>query len=129
MARMRKKRAVPENEVLKSFQKALDVVKRKTQELFPGMLPEEESIDLEVAKRNGEIKWAAYDWYKGNFKSVVEVNTKYQMYWTTLLAYAAHEGYPGHHTEFAVAEDKLYRKKDQFERSILLYNTPYMIIC
>jgi hypothetical protein len=50
------------------------------------------------------------------------------MYWTTLLAAAAHEGYPGHHTEFSVKEWKLYRELNQFEHSILLLNSPKLII-
>ena len=50
------------------------------------------------------------------------------MYWSSLLDAAAHEGYPGHHTEFVVKEYYLYRKNSQFEHSILLLNSPTLII-
>jgi len=126
MARMRKKRTVPESEVLKAFRKGLGITEKRTREVFPDMLPKEESIDL---KADLSFQWACYEVYKGNFKSLVKVNTMYCMYWTSFLRFGAHEGYPGHHTAFAVAEDKLYRKENRFEHAILFYNTPYMIIC
>lgn len=129
MAEMRKKRTIPKDKVMKAFQKGLDIVERRTRELFPDLLPKEESIELQAITSDGNIKWVAYDGYKGNFKSLVEVNTEYCTYWTGFLRLGAHEGYPGHHTEFVVAEDKLYRRGAQFERGILLYPTPYMIIC
>jgi len=44
------------------------------------------------------------------------------------LAAAAHEGYPGHHTEFSVKEWKLNLESNQFEHSILLLNSPKLII-
>ena len=50
------------------------------------------------------------------------------MYWTVLLMYSAHEGYPGHHTEFSVKEQALYRDLYQFEHSIFLLNSPKLII-
>jgi len=51
------------------------------------------------------------------------------MYWTLFLPAAAHEGYPGHHTEFIIKEHRLYRELNQFEHSILLLNSPKLIIC
>jgi len=50
------------------------------------------------------------------------------MYWTIFLPAAAHEGYPGHHTEFSVKEKLLYRDLNQFEHSILLLNSPKLFI-
>jgi len=81
-----------------------------------------------LTKHYDEIKWAYYNWYLGNFHSRVDVNPNFNMYWTTLLDAAAHEGYPGHHTEFSIKEWKLYRKLNQFEHSILLLNSPKLII-
>lgn len=124
MATMRKKRALPKTEVYDACQKGLNIAKKRTQELYPGMLPEEEDIKVIVSSK---CEWGAYDWYKGNFKSTMEINSK-TAYWTGLLRIGTHEGYPGHHTAFVVAEEKLYLKKNQFEHAILLYNTPYMII-
>ncbi len=64
----------------------------------------------------------------GNFCSRIEVNPNYNIYWTGLLSSAAHEGYPGHHTEFAIKERVFYRELNQFEHSILLLHSPKLII-
>jgi hypothetical protein len=50
------------------------------------------------------------------------------MYWTAFLLFASHEGYPGHHTEFILKEQHLYREQNQFEHSILILHSPKLII-
>ncbi|MHA1461436.1 MAG: hypothetical protein ACTSO8_08140 [Promethearchaeota archaeon] len=50
------------------------------------------------------------------------------MYWTVLLLFASHEGYPGHHTEFSIKEQRLYQELNQFEHSILILHSPKLII-
>ena len=50
------------------------------------------------------------------------------MYWTAFLFAAAHEGYPGHHTEFNIKEQRLYRELNHFEHSILLLQSPKLIL-
>ena len=130
MAQLRVLRRVPETEVLTLFTKALKIVKKQAKNLFTNLLPEEEhlSIDL-VEKADDVIKWSFYNWYLGNYHSRIEVNPKFAMYWTSLLSAASHEGYPGHHTEFVLNEQKLYREKNHFEHSILLLHSPRLIIC
>ncbi len=125
MEKMRKNRAIPEEEVKEAFEKGLKLTEQKTRELYPEMLPEESNIKVVV---DSSIPWAAYEWYDGNYYSLVKINPK-KLYWTSFLRASSHEGYPGHHTEFVVAEDKLYRKENRFEHAILLYNTPNMIMC
>jgi len=105
--------------------KAIQLVKIRTKEIFPNLLPDNEKIEL------GEVDnqaWHMYCWYKGNHTSKIEINTSTYHYWTHLLYNACHEGYPGHHTERAVREKFLYRKKGYFESSILLIYSPEMVI-
>jgi hypothetical protein len=127
---LRVRRTIPESKVFGLFKKALNITRGRTKELFVDLLPENEYANLELVKNNNsnEAKWAYYNWYLGNFHSRIEVNPNYDMYWTTFLPAAAHEGYPGHHTEFAVKEQRLYRELNQFEHSILLLNSPKLII-
>ena len=127
---LRVRRTVPEGKVFELFKKALNITRGRTKELFIDLLPENEHINIELVKNNNsnEAKWAYYNWYLGNFRSRIEVNPNYNMYWTAFLSAAAHEGYPGHHTEFVVKEQKLYRELNQFEHSILLLNSPKLII-
>jgi hypothetical protein len=131
MEKLREQRKVPESDVFVLFKKALKIVKDRTNELFPNLLPVNEHINIElIGNYNNEhkAKWSYYNWYQGNYTSRIEVNQKYNMYWSSLLSAAAHEGYPGHHSEFAVKEYYLFHKNEQFEHSILLLNSPTLII-
>ncbi len=128
---LREKRKVPEDKVYQLFKEALNITRVKTKELFGDILPEKERILIELVddKNDDKAKWAYYEWYLGNFQSRLEVNPKYNVYWSGFLSVAAHEGYPGHHTEFVVKEKNLYCELSQFEHSILLLKSPTLVIC
>jgi len=128
---LREKRKVPEDKVYPLFKEALNITRMKTKELFGDILPETERILIELVKEkhNNEPLWAFYEWYLGNYQSRLEINPTYNMYWSTFLSSATHEGYPGHHTEFAVKEKILYHELFQFEHSILLLKSPTLVIC
>ncbi len=131
MKDLRVRRTIPEGKVFGLFKKALNITREGTKELFVDLLPENEHINIELVNNNNnnnKIKWTYYNWYLGNYCSRIEVNPNYNMYWTAFLSAAAHEGYPGHHTEFIVKEQRLYRELNQFEHSILLLNSPKLII-
>ena len=68
--------------------------------------------------------WAAYNWYDGNLKSRVEVNTDLPMRADQLAGTMAHETLPGHHMEHAWKETRLYRELGRGEASAMLINTP-----
>ena len=125
---LRVRRTVPEGKVFELFKKALNITRERTKELFDDLLPQKERIVLELVKTNDKVKWTYYNWYLGNFCSRIEVNPNYNMYWSAFLAGAAHEGYPGHHTEFIIKEKVLYHELNQFEHSILLLHSPKLII-
>ena len=128
--KLRISRRVPGESAFKLFKKALQITRKRTKELFINLLPENEQIILDVTheKNEDKIKWTCYEWYLGNYKSRIEINPKFNMFWTNLLRHSAHEGYPGHHTEFVIKESILYRDLNQFEHSILLLNSPKLII-
>jgi hypothetical protein len=125
---LRVRRTVPEGKVFELFKKALNITRERTKELFVNLLPQKERVVLELIKNNDNVKWAYYNWYMGNLRSQIDVNPNYNMYWTAFLFAAAHEAYPGHHTEFTVKEQRLYRELNQFEHSILLLHSPKLII-
>lgn len=130
MNKLRVRRTVPGVKVFNLFKKALSIVKVRTRELFVDLLPRNESININLLKKinKDDVKWVYYNWYLGNYRSRIDVNPNFNMYWTTLLPAAAHEGYPGHHTEFSVKEQLLYHDLNQFEHSILLLNSPKLFI-
>jgi len=128
---LREKRKVPEDRVFLLFKNALNITKNKTKELFGDILPHEEKIIIKLIdnKTDDEAKWAYYEWYLGNFQSRLEINPKYNMYWTAFLSVAAHEGYPGHHMNFVLNEKRLYQELNHFEHSILMLKSPKLVIC
>ncbi|MHA1508422.1 MAG: hypothetical protein ACTSO6_06950, partial [Promethearchaeota archaeon] len=131
MAKLRITRKVPESKVFKFFKKATDITEKRTKELFIDLLPKSESVIINLVDNNNsseKVKWNCYNWYMGNYISRIEVNPSYQMYWTAFLSFSSHETYPGHHTEFAVKEKRLYRELNQFEHSLLILHSPKLII-
>ncbi|MBY9021436.1 MAG: hypothetical protein KGD67_10275 [Candidatus Lokiarchaeota archaeon] len=123
--RIATQRTIPSDRLLDLYMKAIQLARTRTKEVFPKLLPDNEKIELaEVFNQS----WLMYCWYKGNYTSKIEVNLSSHHYWTHLLYFACHEAYPGHHTERAVRERLLYRKKGYFESSILLIYSPEMVI-
>ena len=79
-------------------------------------LPKNEDFRLEFVK---DKPWTGYNWYKGDFQSVIQLNTDRTMYIDRAIDVASHESYPGHHVYNAMLEQQLYRQKGWAE--ICLY--------
>lgn len=94
----------------------------RTKRLFP--LPDDESIELALVNNK---PWGGYNWYLGEAKSLVEINTDLPSYLYTLPDLIAHEGYPGHHSE-RVFKDRLFREQGHAEYSLQLLNAPEAVL-
>jgi hypothetical protein len=57
-------------------------------------LPEGESFRIEYVTGKS---WSGYNWYEGNYKSLIQVNTDLPIQIDRAIDLACHEGYPGHH--------------------------------
>jgi hypothetical protein len=68
--------------------------------------------------------WGAYNWYEGNLRSRIEVNTDLPVRANSLVALLAHEAFPGHHLEHVSKEQHLVREQARYESSVQLINTP-----
>lgn len=88
-------------------------------------LPNGEGVDIVTVTNQ---PWGAYNWYLGDYRSRIELNTDLPTNLAQLPETMAHEGYPGHHTEHALKEARLYRDQGHLENSILLINTPECVI-
>jgi hypothetical protein len=88
-------------------------------------LPKEESFKVEYVK---DKPWGAYNWYKGNFYSVIEVNTDLPIYIDRAVDLAAHEGYPGHHVYNVLLESNLAKKRNWVEFKIYALFSPQSLI-
>jgi hypothetical protein len=88
-------------------------------------LPEGESYELQLVS---DEPWAAYNYYEGDLRSRIAVNTDIPMATNFLTELMAHELYPGHQTEHAWKEQLLYREAGRPEASILMIGTPESLI-
>jgi hypothetical protein len=88
-------------------------------------LPAGEAV--EVTLTSGQ-PWSAYNWYRGGFRSHIEFNTDIPLSAVMLLGLFAHEGYPGHHTEAVLKEQRLVRDKGYAEQTVMLLHSPAAVI-
>lgn len=84
-------------------------------------LPESETVEYEIV---GDKPWSGFNYYKGNFTSVVAINTDLPIRAADLPSLVAHESYPGHHTEHCRKERLLVDEGGRAEQAIFLVNTP-----
>ncbi len=88
-------------------------------------LPEEENFNVNFVK---DKPWGAYNWYKGNSFSIIEVNTDLPVQIEKAVDLAAHEGYPGHHVFNALLEKNFVKEKGWMEFSIYPLYSPVSLI-
>ena len=88
-------------------------------------LPEEESFTIEYVTGKS---WSAYNWYKGNYASVIQVNTDLPITIDRAIDLACHEGYPGHHVYNLLLEDQLVRGRGWVEFSVYPLFSPQSLI-
>jgi hypothetical protein len=98
-------------------------LRRRTRDVVG--LPEGESYELQLVT---DEPWSAYNYYEGELRSRIAVNTDVPMATNFLTQLMAHELYPGHQTEHAWKEQLLLREAGQTEASILMIGTPESLI-
>ena len=98
-------------------------IRRRTRRSFA--LPADEECEVAFV---ADKPWRAYNWYLGNGKSLIEINSDASLEMWDIPIMVAHETYPGHHTERTVKEFKLYVEQKRVEHSIALNNTPSALI-
>ena len=119
----RKRFYIPEDKVDAVMRAALKECRARTLQHIE--LPAEETFSLEYVKNQ---PWAAYNWYKGNSTSLIQVNTDLPIAVSRALDLACHEGYPGHHTYNALLEKNLVRDRGWIEYTIYPLNSPQSLI-
>jgi hypothetical protein len=88
-------------------------------------LPEGEALTLDPV--TGE-PWWAFNYYQGDLRSRVVMNVDVPTTGLDLIHLAAHEVYPGHHTEHAVKEQLLARDQGAIEESLQFVPTPQAVV-
>ena len=88
-------------------------------------LPAGETFTVEYVTKKS---WSAYNWYKGRYTSVIQVNTDLPITIDRAIDLACHEGYPGHHVYNALLEKNLVRDRGWVEFSVYPLFSPQSLI-
>ena len=72
--------------------------------------------------------WGAFNQYDGGCRTLIELNTDLVCTPADLIEMAAHDCYPGRHTEHAWKERRLVEEMGLLEASVDLLNTPQALI-
>jgi hypothetical protein len=119
----RKRFVIPEDKIKTVFDAAIKECREITLDHIK--LPEGESFTVEYVK---DKPWGAYNWYKGNYYSVIQVNTDLPIYIDRAIDLAAHEGYPGHHVYNSLLEYNLAKKRGWVEFEVYALFSPQSLI-
>jgi hypothetical protein len=115
--------AVPAERIVETMTAILAPLRERTDRIVS--LPADEEFALELVA--GE-PWAAFNYYLGRHRSRIVVNTDLPFSGAEIVHLAAHEGYPGHHTEHAVKEELLIDRQGHLEESLQLVPTPQALL-
>ncbi|HYR46507.1 MAG TPA: hypothetical protein VER78_05835 [Thermoanaerobaculia bacterium] len=119
----RKEFVVSREKLNRVFTAAVDAARARTKAHIP--LPDGETFTVEYVSGKS---WSAYNWYQGNFKSLIQVNTDLPIFIDRALDLASHEGYPGHHVYNALLEKNLVRGRGWIEYTVYPLFSPQSLI-
>lgn len=110
---------VPEHQIPKVFSAAVEKSRELTSAYID--LPENESFRIEFV--NDKV-WSAYNWYQGDYQSLIQLNQDQPLYLERCMQLASHEGYPGHHLFNLLQERELVREAQWLEYAIYPLYSP-----
>jgi len=123
MTTFKKNFEIPANKIEKVFNTAVEECKRRTERYIN--LPAGEKFKVEYVTNK---PWGAYNWYKGNLFSIIQVATDFPIYINDAVGLAAHEGYPGHHVYNILLEQNLVKDKGWVEYTVYPLYSPQSLI-
>ncbi len=95
---------IPKERLQKVFDVAIAECKRRTAAHIK--LPDGETFTMEFVTGK---PWSGYNYYKGNYKSLIQINTDLPIRISRAVDLGCHEGYPGHHVLNLMVESKMAR--------------------
>jgi hypothetical protein len=119
----RKDFTVPKEKVDGVFRAAVAECRDRTTQHM--MLPPGESFTVEYVFGKS---WSGYNWYQGNYKSLIQVNTDFPITIDRAIDLGCHEGYPGHHVYNALVEKNLVRDRGWVEYTVYPLFSPQSLI-
>jgi hypothetical protein len=114
---------IPKDRLEPVFRAAIDECRRRTAEHIA--LPAGERFTMEFVTNK---PWSGYNWYQGNYESLIQINTDNPIRISRAVDLGCHEGYPGHHTLHSLMEQKLARERGWVEFTIVPLFSPMALI-
>ena len=114
---------IPKDRLDPVFKAAIDACRSRTLQHIT--LPPGESFTVEYVTGKS---WSGYNWYQGNYRSLIQVNTDLPIYVDRAIDLACHEGYPGHHVYNVLLEKNLLRDRGWIEFSVYPLFSPQSLI-
>ena len=121
--RFRRDFVIPGDRLSTVFDLAIAECRRRT--LAHVALPRGETFTLEYVTNKS---WSGYNWYQGEYRSVIQVNTDLPIYVDRGVDLACHEGYPGHHVYNVLLEHHLVRARGWTEFAVYPLFSPQSLI-
>jgi hypothetical protein len=121
--RFRKDFVIPTDRLSRVFDRAIEECRGRT--LAHIALPHAESFRVEYVTGKS---WSGYNWYQGNYHSLIQVNTDLPIYVDRAVDLACHEGYPGHHVYNVLLEKHLVRDRGWTEFTVYPLFSPQSLI-
>jgi len=114
---------IPEDKMPAVFDAAIEACRKRTRQHVN--LPKGEDFKLEYVQ---DKPWSGYNWYQGNARSLIQINTELPVHIDRAVDLGCHEGYPGHHTYNALLEQSLVDDKGWQEYSVYPLFSPQSLI-
>ena len=114
---------IPKDQLDTLYKVAIAESRKRTLQHYK--LPATEDFRVEYVT---DKPWSGYNWYQGNFESLIQFNTDVSAFVEKAIDVACHEGYPGHHVYNTLLERNLYRDKGRIEISLYPLFSPQSLI-
>lgn len=88
-------------------------------------LPPGEQFTLEFVT---DQPWSGYNWYQGEARSLIQINTDFPVLMSRAVDLGCHEGYPGHHVLNVLLEQHLARGRGWVEFMVYPLYSPQSFI-
>jgi hypothetical protein len=121
--RFRDAYVIPPARLDATFKAAIEACRART--LAHVQLPPGESFTVEYVTGKS---WSGYNWYQGQFRSLIQVNTDLPIFADRAIDLACHEGYPGHHVYNVLLEKTLVRDRGWPEFQVYALFSPQSLI-
>jgi hypothetical protein len=114
---------IPRERLEPVMRAAIAECRRRTLDHIP--LPVGEAFTLEFVT---DRSWSGYNWYQGNYRSLIQVNTDQPSRMGRVVGLGCHEGYPGHHVLNMLLEQNLARGRGWTEFMLYPLYSPQSFI-